>query len=76
MVELLEYLRHANVDVRKKAIEALFQYSTNDQCIKALTIDVVKSLKSALYELVPHFPLASALPLPLLTPRNSCIRPS
>lgn len=53
MEEILGYLRHDKLEVRKQAVSAVFQYSDNPEVIQYIKkSDMMKALKACLYDLV------------------------
>jgi ferredoxin-fold anticodon binding domain-containing protein len=53
MTELLGYLRHEKLEVRKQAISAIFQYSDNPEVLEFVKkSDMMKAIKACLYDLV------------------------
>jgi hypothetical protein len=53
MKEILSYLRHDKLEVRKQAVTAVFQYSDNPEVLEFIkNSDMMKALKACLYDLV------------------------
>jgi hypothetical protein len=52
MEEILGYLRHDKLEVRKQAVSAIFQYSNNSEVIEFIKkSDMMKALKACLYDI-------------------------
>lgn len=57
MKEILGYLRHDKLEVRKQAVATIFEYSNNPEVLEFIkNSDMMKALKACLYDLVRvHF---------------------
>ena len=61
--EILSFLRHNNIEVRKQALTTVFQYSDNKDLIQfILKSDMMKAIKACLYDLVrPYSSLGASV---------------